>query len=752
MLAVDDQFDFGGTPIAPEDAVVPKAQELIELLRADVLPFVRLLDVRKKADESELLHVEVQPEVPSRPVHDIRTTELIAIRFDPTDQHAPTVLAGRTNFPDVPHTLMAEPGTPKSLCLFDMDYQEQRLLWTAAAFLRQLQRWLSDTARGKLHEDDQPLEPFLVGSPNVAVLPSSVFRGESSDGPQRLSARLVPLENQGKYTLVATDGDGWDPLPSEPPVAAIVVDAEPQTQRGLRFQPRNLGELHTYMASLGVNLLRVIGDGVRTWIVAHGGDPHALLLLVVRIPLRRADDAPPENLEVWAFAIEGSLGVLGEALGVAATINGHVGALVGTASGCGDASNISIQMLDAVRALTRRRAVTLSGHEDVQADKILAIGAGALGSQTIGNLARGGFGRWTIVDRDVLLPHNLVRHALPGFYVGHGKAAALSHFTNHSFEGGAVAGCLAVDVLTDPLPPSLTSELETADVLVDFSASVPVARRLTLDIQGSARRLSVFLNPAGTDLVLLAEDERRRHRLDQLEMQYYRAVLTCHALADHLLVDGQRLRYGQTCRDTTSTIPQETLSMLSGVAAMALRDTINQPDARVTVWQTSRAHTISRLDVSPAALSEALDRSWRVVLDADILNHLHSLRDAALPNETGGILLGTRDMTRRILYVVDTIPSPPDSKQWPDAYIRGVEGLSDRIDDTFRRSAGNVSYLGEWHSHPTGTPCSPSADDRQFLAWLAQHMFADGFPGLMGIVCDGGEVGWHVASTSQRDG
>ena len=47
------------------------------------------------------------------------------------------------------------------------------------------------------------------------------------------------------------------------------------------------------------------------------------------------------------------------------------------------------------------------------------MGAGALGSQVIITLARSGFGNWTIVDEDDLLPHNLARHALNGFYVGH---------------------------------------------------------------------------------------------------------------------------------------------------------------------------------------------------------------------------------------------------------------------------------------------------------------------------------------------
>ena len=42
----------------------------------------------------------------------------------------------------------------------------------------------------------------------------------------------------------------------------------------------------------------------------------------------------------------------------------------------------------------------------------MAIGAGALGSLVLTNLARSGYGRLTVVDDDVLHPHNLARHTL----------------------------------------------------------------------------------------------------------------------------------------------------------------------------------------------------------------------------------------------------------------------------------------------------------------------------------------------------
>src|SRR5690606_38003352 len=121
---------------------------------------------------------------------------------------------------------------------------------------------------------------------------------------------------------------------------------------------------------------------------------------------------------------------------------------------------------------------------------------------------------------DVLLPHDLSRHARSSAFLGVNKAKALSHVLNQFFEDAQIAKPLVGNVL------SRTSEIEAevrdGQVILDMAASVPAARALALDYEGGGRRVSVFLNPRGTDLVLLLEDSARSIRLDDLEMQYYR--------------------------------------------------------------------------------------------------------------------------------------------------------------------------------------------------------------------------------------
>ena len=53
---------------------------------------------------------------------------------------------------------------------------------------------------------------------------------------------------------------------------------------------------------------------------------------------------------------------------------------------------------------------------------------------------------------------------------------------------------------------------------------------------------------------------------------------------------------------------------------------------------------------------------WTIQLDKWLLEKLAILRQKRLPNETGGVLLGSFDTYRRICSIIDVISSPPDSE------------------------------------------------------------------------------------------
>lgn len=93
-----------------------------------------------------------------------------------------------------------------------------------------------------------------------------------------------------------------------------------------------------------------------------------------------------------------------------------------------------------------------------------------------------------------------------------------------------------------------------------------------------------------------------------------------------------------------------------------------------------------------------------------LLARMRRLSKSALPNETGGILIGRYedDMTRA---AVHSITGPPrDSVAGPATFRRGVHGLDRLLARVWKEG---LYYLGEWHFHPEHEPRASRVDELQ---------------------------------------
>ena len=486
----------------------------------------------------------------------------------------------------------------------------------------------------------------------------------------------------------------------------------------------------------------------------------AQLLIIILFPKKRHDAGATEVVDTWAFLLSdadennrsGSLPIrqLGVKVGLWDLQDNQVGLLLETdTSKRGDAVDVGV--LNVAYGVDRLMVSTLNGESHVEEMRLVAVGLGALGSQVVMNLARSGFGKWTLVDHDYLLPHNVVRHALDGNYVGWNKAEAVASSANTVVKCANLFSALPVNVLCPgDQAQKLSESLAESDAILDMSTSVSVARMLARDTKSAARRISLFLTPSGRDLVLLAEDKERDITLDALEMQYYRAVLNDPRLSGHLDKPDGRYRYAQSCRDVTSRLPQHLVALHAGHGGRAVGNAVRRTDATVAIWRTREGDVVQRVDVSPEPLVRRQANGWTVIADDGLLARLCALRQSKLPNETGGVLLGSFDMERQIVYIVDALPSPPDSKEWPTLYIRGYEGLAQNVATLTQKVHGMLEYAGEWHSHPDGVGTARSIDDLKVFAWLESLMQSDGRPAVMVIVEQPGRIGYYVGEDPER--
>lgn len=729
-----------GERVGIADLRSTRGRAVAELLSAERLPYVRLLEVRRSANVADVVVFEVEPEVPQHPVVDIRKVERIAAVFVDDGSELPATLALRLDFPHVPHMNLVTVDELPSLCLFEQAYEELRDQWTAAFYLRRVHEWLSLASQGKLHPDDQPLEPFLLPFAPIVIIPSDLF----SDGTERVEDLEAVVISDTKETYVVRRTRSTDTGSGKPQLKALAISCRPHVHGLIQHRPATLEELHTMLEAAGRDLRAELRDYLRRWRDEQSIGPSTVLLILVFVPLKRTINGEVERIDPWAFIAGPFAKDVGERLGLWEVSGDQLLPLVVPGELPGE--DIPIEVLRPVRALSRQAAAHLNGVAPTTI-RVAAVGLGALGSQVVENLARTGFGEWDLIDDDVLLPHNCARHALHPAVVGFTKVRALAAILNDLFEGEPIARAIPESVLQSS--GAVDESFAGADLILDMSASVPVARCIAIDSAAAARRLSLFLNPDGADLVLLAEDPKRQFRLDDLEMQYYRAVLHQPDLDRHLRPAGKRIRYGQSCRDVSAAMPQDAVATFAGIGARAVRRAVESGTADIRIWRTERDGVApNAIPVEDVHVLQAGE--WAIRTDAGVARKLADMRASKLPNETGGVLIGRHDLRRRILYMVDALPAPPDSEEWPVAYVRGSKDLTAHIEEIQSRTGNMITYVGEWHSHPRGCPAIPSQDDCLVALWIAEHMDIEELPAFMAIVGDDGPA-YYLAEVVRRD-
>ncbi|MFD1985435.1 hypothetical protein ACFSOZ_23255 [Mesorhizobium newzealandense] len=163
-------------------------------------------------------------------------------------------------------------------------------------------------------------------------------------------------------------------------------------------------------------------------------------------------------------------------------------------------------------------------------------------------------------------------------------------------------------------------------------------------------------------VVLLAEGIDRAVTLRDLEGQYHRMIQTEPALADHLQTRASGMRYSGSCRSVTNRISASQAALLSALATRGITAALKDEQASVRIWSVSDAGEVQLHEQAAAPVTRIPLAGWTVTYDQRVQQVLVALRARNLPNETGGVLLGISDASRRSIHIVRALPKPADSE------------------------------------------------------------------------------------------
>jgi len=716
-------------------AVVQYVQESVDH------PYATIREVQRDG-ERDLVDLELEIDLAQDRAVPILHREPVRIVFASADDlSAPRVLSLRGDFPTGQvHTNLDFDVDGLCLCIWEEGWHDLSRSLTGQALVERIRWWFAGTADGSLHAEEQVLEPLIATTSDTIVFPPG-----SIAGPWFIDK---VHQNGGSMTLLMSR----EQKEFEDPRLDVFQRVLPSQVHGaLAGRPYDMGSLVELTARLGFDLL----SEVRTWLIkperlAVASDRRALFLLIV--PKRRTYEGEDESHEAWVYTPSETLAELGEKLGMTSSYEEGGGIRTGAALAGAvepvDPRTIRLMSWRIVQRLDRAAARRFAGATRTADAKLVAIGAGAIGSNVIMTATRSGLGTWTIIDDDIVLPHNTVRQTQTNWAVGHAKAQVLAFEADAILaEGGndlIIADVLRVGADTG----RIAAAMREADLVVDFSASPAVVGHLT--DQELGRASSFFFGPDGSDLVALDEGNGRSVLLDEIEAQYFLAVAACPALEGHLAAARTGLiRYANACQDLSRPLPPWQVHMLSGLAAGRLPSFLEEAAPSAWVWRLDPdAGSVLplRLDVQPT--SRFSSDTLRVSISAGVIGAIRAHRNEAAPNETGGILIGTFDLVRNILHVVAALPAPPDSRQAPTYFVRGAENLRPLVNDLGKATAGRLQYVGEWHSHPDGSAARPSRDDEGVFSYLRMQLDPVGTPYAM-LIC-GLEETWLRAAWQDR--
>jgi|LNAP01.1.fsa_nt_gb integrative and conjugative element protein (TIGR02256 family) len=663
--------------------------------------------------------------------------ERLCLSFRPGASTPAEVRALRSDFPDVLHLNGVAEHEPASLCLYESwSFEERR--WTAQRYLARILWWLRRSSDGTLHAQDQGLEQLFYDTGHVVVLPAE-FSGQTAEelGP----IHLAKIEREGQRTyLIASRAK---PGKYESLIQPLVVDLPSISNQPVQRAARTLGELDDQLRNLGSALEPHLSQAIKRQSRVLNGEAalSGALLLLLRVPRMRDDEI--ERVDVRGFLLIDGFEEMGIKLGAlfrpqpgkpAFAVDDIV--IGAPKPGQSEAwRSFDIAMVDPRPMPSRAQARAMSGIDEKGADfpGVLA-GVGSLGSAMADTWVRTGWGRWTFIDPDEVSPHNLVRHRARSAEVGFPKARVVQAQSAYALGQGREQASAICAQANDLSNSDVQNALKAAELLVDASTTIEVPRDWSeLDLPRSA---SAFFTFSGLSAVLLVEDQNRQVRLSSLEAQYYRAIITQEWGESHLGTPGS-VRVGTGCRDHSVVLSYELVQLHAAQLSRQLRKAVAQSPGSIKVWILDDA--TGGLAATPVPVHSARSRQlgeWSVRWDDGLVAKMRAMREAKLPSETGGILVGVIDQKLRTITVVDACDAPADSQEEAHSFVRGTEGGQAYVARCERLTAGMVEYVGEWHSHPKGHSVRPSGTDLVLLETLTLRLHEDGIPALMVIVSE----------------
>ena len=633
---------------------------------------------------------------------------------------APVLLVSHKRFLGYPHVYWGS-----YLCLYQAPETEWNTSDGMFGFMERVDLFLRSAAAGKLDPVGAPMHPPTTPASKRKDLPTVIPKVDAPHTGGGTWFGFATIENVSRRRIDIT---GWtnvldEQWPDVPLAPAVLLN------RPLSHQfPSKIGELIVALQERGVSRNTLILLLRCALIQAENDSP---LLLLIGAPMRgiQGEEAPKQHLTAWWIDSE-----VANALRLAMPKTTDSEQLRDLRGEYEEAyfKILEKQPVHWCPLLEDRPEIIVRRDKDTPANwfrgKSVAIwGCGAIGAQIAEGVVRAGAARLIIYDNARIKPGVLIRQPYEDLEVGFYKADALKLRLQR------IRPDVVLDAHVEDVRYAVLDRVDwndNADIVFDATASRAVLAKLEWTRKIHFQRVpiaSLVLGPRAEKGMLLVTgpghsggplDAGRSAKLRLLQDRRGQTFL------EEFFPESPARPFQPEpgCSEPTFVGSYSDVTSLSHMMLNAVPDILGSmgpSEAEARFYGTSLdqqkalTHLRYRLGGRLLSVDPANAFEIRISQSAWLQMQRHVDRSAwrfGQRVETGGILLGERDETLKIMWVDEFRPPPSDSTLTPTEFICGTRGTAHLHAKRNRESRGSIRYIGMWHTHPESLPVPSSTD------------------------------------------
>ena len=621
----------------------------------------------------------------------IKENEVVTFIFSPNFPFRAPNIYLRDDFPrNFPHI---NPSLDKVIpCIFDgsLDQLLQQPKWFDQ-ILDQLVEWLEKASSDCLMDYAQGWEPMRIDNTDgIIIFPKEPLLNHILREKKYVDTRIIRYIESDNIIYGKVTGDDPDLLIDKD--ASLYLLFSPQKKQIVSeyFTKaiKNLDDLHNLTLRYGIkDLLGVLNN-----IIKNLSKEFLFVSFIINRPVKLINDTT--NYEFLNFAIK-----------VKRTRKKRINL------------NSDVFVLQHYDESNTELLKRFSGIDLNPPLRIIGIGCGSLGSKIIMHLARNGACTFDLYDNSFFHPHNNARHALVGFSPFKYKSKMLSDY------------CLAIGVYAKSNNKDIrTINLEgsDADVIIDSTADLSVLQYLNSN-KNTPPIINTSLYNNGKTPIMLIEGREKNPDIDSLMAFVYSKCLENTYLRDSIFSNKAVLTsIGQGCGSYTTICQDAIISISAASISLKIQKILSSGLKKSGLIHIGKIldDEVSWNNFDCAPLIELKNETNQIHarLFQSVKERMDNLSKNCSPKETGGVLIGHISNITNSIIITDLIDAPVDSRTEISYFELGFEGLKMKVDSIERKTNSMLTYVGTWHSHPTGgAPSSIDIQTKKNLLSLRDH-------------------------------